>query len=94
MISYSAACLKISISDIKVCGDDNLIITDDKLDADKLTNHMNRTFGVNNKILVADVAAPNTDYLGSFLGSRWLDKSGPQRNVIRMSLGAIGVKNK
>jgi len=70
MIKYSSEKIGVEFDDIKVCGDDNLMITNREIDYNKLTSYLNTTFNVVNTIVADDVAFPNVDYLGSFLGSK------------------------
>jgi hypothetical protein len=55
---------------LKVCGDDNLIITKTKLDTNKLSQRISTYFDMKNNFLEEDYSPPNSNFLGSFLGSR------------------------
>lgn len=93
MLSYSSKALGIDTHDIKVCGDDNLILTNQEIKIEQLIQYQNKTFGVMNNVESTDSICPNQDFLGSFLGSRWT-MSGPERDIKRMVRGAIGVKTR
>lgn len=70
MISYSSRCLNMDIDDIKVCGDDNLIVHTSPINRKLLSKFLLDAFGVVHKVEKEDIAYPNSNYLGSFLGSK------------------------
>jgi hypothetical protein len=69
MLNYTNALFNID-PEMKICGDDNLLLLDDKLDTDKFSEEMERCFGVTNKFDPDHSSTPGSDYLGHFLGSK------------------------
>jgi hypothetical protein len=69
MVYYTANVLGVNIETVKVCGDDNLIITSKTFNTARFTALQNKVFGVENNFLPEHRGYPNGRHLGHFLGS-------------------------
>lgn len=87
IINYSKTILNFDYNSIYVCGDDNLILSLNKIDLDKISLFIRKY--VSMELTFEKEGLVETGHIGmSFLGSYWT-RDGPSRNLKRMILSCV-----